>query len=34
MAQLETNGELAPVILHEVGHVLGIGTMWSAKGLL
>lgn len=31
---LESNGRLADVILHEMGHVLGIGTMWSGQGLL
>lgn len=32
--QLETDGELYPVILHEMGHVLGFGTVWSTMGLL
>jgi hypothetical protein len=27
-------GDLPPVILHEMGHVLGFGTIWSLKGLL
>lgn len=31
---LEANGLLGPVILHELGHVLGVGTLWSAMGLL
>ncbi|MFZ4732674.1 MAG: DVUA0089 family protein, partial [Pirellulales bacterium] len=34
MAALEANGKLLPVILHEMGHVLGIGTIWSGRGLL
>jgi Leishmanolysin/Bacterial Ig-like domain (group 1) len=34
LAQLEANGKLAAVILHEMGHVLGIGSMWSQVGLL
>jgi hypothetical protein len=34
LAQLEANGRLAAVILHEMGHVLGIGSMWSQVGLL
>lgn len=34
MANLEAGGRLGAVILHEMGHVLGIGTMWSIKGLL
>jgi len=29
MAQLETQGILNSVILHEMGHVLGIGTLWT-----
>lgn len=31
---LENRGLLNSVILHEMGHVLGIGTIWSFKGLL
>jgi hypothetical protein len=31
---LETRGQLGSVILHEMGHVLGIGTIWSRLGLL
>ncbi|HXT15687.1 MAG TPA: leishmanolysin-related zinc metalloendopeptidase [Gemmatimonadaceae bacterium] len=34
MATLEANGTLNAVILHEMGHVLGIGTMWTTLGLL
>jgi hypothetical protein len=34
LAALETNGQLEDVILHEMGHVLGIGTLWGAMGLL
>jgi len=34
IASLEASGQLQSVILHEMGHVLGIGTIWSAKGLL
>lgn len=34
MAQMEANGTLLGVIEHEMGHVLGIGTLWSSKGLL
>jgi hypothetical protein len=29
LADLETDGLLSPVILHEMGHVLGIGTSWN-----
>ncbi|MCA9172661.1 MAG: hypothetical protein KDB23_33580, partial [Planctomycetales bacterium] len=31
---LENNGQLLNVILHEMGHVIGIGTIWSYKGVL
>jgi hypothetical protein len=31
---LENNDALGAVILHEMGHVLGIGTLWSQLGLL
>jgi hypothetical protein len=34
MAALETSGGLYYTILHEMGHVLGVGTIWSQKGLL
>lgn len=34
MANLESGGGLNSVILHEMGHVLGIGTMWQPMGLL
>jgi hypothetical protein len=34
MANLESGGGLNAVILHEMGHVLGIGTMWQPMGLL
>lgn len=30
LARLETDGDLDEVILHEMGHVLGIGTWWNA----
>jgi hypothetical protein len=29
LASLETNGLLGPVILHEMAHALGFGTLWS-----
>jgi hypothetical protein len=29
LATLETNGQLDEVILHEMGHVLGFGTIWE-----
>ena len=29
LAALETNGSLSDVILHEMGHVLGYGTLWD-----
>ena len=31
---MEADGSLVDVIIHEMGHVLGIGTLWEAKGLL
>ncbi|HEV7921706.1 MAG TPA: leishmanolysin-related zinc metalloendopeptidase [Thermoanaerobaculia bacterium] len=34
LADMETNGTLEDVITHEMGHVLGIGTIWTNKGLL
>ncbi len=33
MAQMAANGTLTTVILHEMGHVLGIGTIWNSLGL-
>jgi hypothetical protein len=34
LKKMETDGTLGDVITHEMGHVLGIGTIWSIKGLL
>ena len=34
VARLQANGQLEQVILHEMGHVLGIGTLWPFLGLL
>jgi hypothetical protein len=34
LAAMESNGMLLAVITHEIGHVLGIGTVWDLKGLL
>ncbi len=34
LQQMQQNGTLNDVITHEMGHVLGIGTVWNAKGLL
>lgn len=34
MARLSSEGTLEKVILHEMGHVLGIGTRWTTFGLL
>ncbi len=31
---METKGTLNDVITHEMGHVIGIGTVWKLKGLL
>lgn len=34
LTQLENSGRLEAVILHEMGHVLGIGTIWDFLGFL
>jgi hypothetical protein len=34
LGELDTSGELFSIVLHEMGHVLGLGTIWSASGLL
>jgi hypothetical protein len=34
LAELEAEGTLDDVIAHEMGHVLGIGTLWEPGGLL
>ena len=34
LQKMEQNGTLNDVITHEMGHVLGIGTIWDLKGLL
>ncbi|MCC7001465.1 MAG: Ig-like domain-containing protein [Gemmatimonadaceae bacterium] len=34
LANLEAGGNFGNVILHEMGHVLGIGTLWQSRGLL
>jgi hypothetical protein len=34
MANMEQNGILFGVIMHEIGHVLGVGTVWRNLGLL
>src|SRR5262249_12426176 len=34
LAAMQANGTLVDVITHEMGHVLGIGTIWTQKGLL
>jgi Leishmanolysin len=34
LAQMNAAGTLNDVITHEMGHVLGIGTLWEHKGLL
>jgi hypothetical protein len=31
---IEADGTIADVILHEMGHVLGIGSLWTYQGLL
>ena len=34
LADMEANGTLNDVITHEMGHVIGIGTVWTKKNLL
>lgn len=34
LAALEASGQLGEVIVHEMGHVLGFGTLWTAFGFL
>ena len=34
MSSMEGEGLLSTVVLHEMGHALGIGTIWSDRGLL
>lgn len=34
LATMQTAGTLVDVITHEMGHVLGIGSIWRTKGLL
>ena len=34
LANLEAAGNFGNVILHEMGHALGVGTIWSNKGFL
>jgi len=34
LSMMESSGTLTNVILHEMGHVLGIGTLWSQKNFL
>lgn len=34
LARMEGAGTLDDVVLHEIGHVLGIGTLWPQKSLL
>ncbi|MGE5925823.1 MAG: Ig-like domain-containing protein [Gemmatimonadota bacterium] len=34
IADMTVTGELGDVVLHEIGHVLGFGTLWPSFGLL
>jgi Leishmanolysin len=34
LAQMQSDGTLLDVITHEMGHVIGVGTIWTSKGLL
>ena len=33
LAEMEADGSLVRVIIHEMGHVLGFGTIWDRVGL-
>ena len=34
LADLQSSGDLLNVIVHEMGHVIGIGTIWDSLGLV
>ena len=34
LVRMETIGTLNDVVLHEMGHVIGIGSLWRTKSLL
>ena len=34
VAQLELHDRFGDVVLHEIGHILGLGTLWKYRGLL
>ena len=34
LGNMEANGSLVNVVIHEMGHVLGIGTLWARLGLV
>ena len=34
IAYLESNGQFEETILHEMGHVIGIGSVWALEGLI
>lgn len=34
LANIERNGNLDDLIFHEMGHVIGFGTLWQQKGLI
>jgi hypothetical protein len=34
LALMESNGTIDAVVTHEIGHILGIGTLWTTKNLL
>ncbi len=34
LRQMESRGTLDDVVLHEMGHILGIGTLWQAAGVV
>jgi hypothetical protein len=34
LANMQSNGSLLDVVMHEIGHILGIGTLWAERGLV
>lgn len=34
VAAMEANGALYSVVVHEIGHILGLGTLWGNRGLI
>jgi hypothetical protein len=34
LVRLEATGDMSQVVVHEMGHILGLGSIWRARGLL